>query len=134
LANLLERRVGVLAQQSLDGHDLARRAVSALEGIVLDECLLDGTERLASHQALDGGDLGSLSLEREHHARVAWASVDEHCARPALAPLASGLGAGETQPVPDGFDERRPRLDGDSPATAIHLQNQIDPPTRLGDW
>src|SRR5207248_4931124 len=41
-------------------HDLARRAVAALERVLLDEGLLHRMQLVAGGQPLDGGDLAAL--------------------------------------------------------------------------
>src|SRR5436305_13237530 len=72
--------VGVAAGMSLlhagyRRHDLSRRAVTALERIVVDESLLHRMQAIAGGETFDGGDLLALRRKRErqagHHATLA---------------------------------------------------------------
>src|SRR5205085_6693067 len=49
-----------LAQQPCGRHDLSRRAVAALEAVVLDEGRLQRMQLVAARQALDGRDLRAV--------------------------------------------------------------------------
>ena len=72
----------VIARVSLlhaaDGrHDLARRAIAALEGVVVDEGLLHGMQRsVGARQPFDGGDLMALRRHRQRQARKDAHAVD----------------------------------------------------------
>jgi hypothetical protein len=57
-------------EKPLNGHDLARRAVAALESILLHERLLYGPEFLTLHEPFEGRDFRSLGLEQEYLDRV----------------------------------------------------------------
>src|SRR5206468_2798305 len=54
LADLLVRPGSSFCQQRDGGHDLARRAITALEPIVADERLLERVKAAVAPQALDG--------------------------------------------------------------------------------
>ena len=60
LANVLVGASAPLAEQSDRGADLARRAVSALKGVVINKRLLHRMQRLAVGQTLDRRDLGAI--------------------------------------------------------------------------
>ena len=49
-----------MLEQGVRGHEHSRRAVAALEGIFLDERLLDGPQLLTVEQPFDGGDFGAF--------------------------------------------------------------------------
>src|SRR5882762_10467448 len=67
------------------GHDLARRAIPALQGVVIDEGLLHGVQRAGgSGHAFDGGDLPVVGLHGKREARHHAPTVDVHRARAAL--------------------------------------------------
>src|SRR5262245_32797872 len=70
MANGVLVEVVALAVHDVDRrHDHARRAISALQAVVLAERLLhrmQGTVRLG--EPLDGGDVGALDLPGEHSA------------------------------------------------------------------
>ena len=79
-------------------HDLARRAVAALEGVVVDEGLLHRVQRaVAAGQALDRRDLPALGHGGQRQAGQHAAAVDQHRAGAALALVAALLGAGQRQ-------------------------------------
>ena len=122
--NLLEGGIGILPQQALNGHDLARRAKSALEGVLLGEGLLDRTELLAVHQAFERGDLVALGLHRERHAGVARSPVDEDGAGAALAALATHLGRHQSKRVAQDVEQAPARFHLDLARSAVHLQHQ----------
>ncbi len=48
--------------------DLARRAVAALERVVVDERLLQRMQRAVRRQALDRGDAGAVLHDRQRQA------------------------------------------------------------------
>ena len=75
--------------------DLARRAVAALEAVVLDERRLQRVQVVRRAQPLDGDDLVALVHDRERQAGVDAPAVDQHRAGAALAVVAALLGAGE---------------------------------------
>ena len=66
---------------------------------MLDEGLLDGVERIAAHQSLDGGDRSSLALDRQHETTVDWLGLKKDRAGAAVAHVAAGLGAGQADLV-----------------------------------
>src|SRR6185295_15833498 len=66
LADLALRWPGVLVQQVDGRHDDARRAVTALKAMFLPKALLQGMQLTVLRQALDGHDLGAVSLDREN--------------------------------------------------------------------
>ena len=98
-ARSLGRRIAL--EQRVHRHDEPRRAEAALHRAGLDERALHVGQRAAfvGLQPLDGHDLGADRRRREHEARAHEHAVDEHRTRTALALLATGLGAGEAEPL-----------------------------------
>src|SRR5215217_3577432 len=80
------------------GADLPRRAVAALEAVVLDEGRLHRVELIPLRQPLDRRDLPALEGGGERQARQDAPPVDEHRAGPALPLVAALLRAGEREP------------------------------------
>ena len=132
-ADLGDGRRRLRAQQALGRHDLSRRAVAALERVLVGERLLDRPQLLAAHQALDGRDLVALGLERERQAGVARHAVDQHRAGAALAALAAGLGAGQAEPLAEDVEQRPARLDEQPVAPAVDEERDLGRLDRVGD-
>src|SRR3954454_1634853 len=76
LADLLLARVRVLGQQVRPRHDHPRRAVAALEPVVLPERLLERVQAALGAEAFDGGDLRPVGLHREHRAALHGVAVE----------------------------------------------------------
>src|SRR4051812_46800642 len=72
--------------------DLSRRAVAALEAVVLDERRLHRMQRGTVGEAFDRRDALAGMRYGERQARVDAPAIDEHRARAALAAIASFLG------------------------------------------
>src|SRR5690242_6209750 len=87
--DLLVVRVRVLREQVGRGHDEARRAVAALQAVLVPECLLDRVELAVLGHALDGGEVLALRLDGEERAALDGLAVDEDRARAALAGVRS---------------------------------------------
>ena len=91
-------RIGIVVARvplfhAADGrHDLARRAIAALEGVVIDEGLLHRMQRsVRTRQPFDGADLMALGRDREREARKDPHPVNMHRAGPALAVITALL-------------------------------------------
>src|SRR5207248_10152943 len=97
VADLLCRARVALADASDAGHDLSRRAITALKTIALDESLLQRMQLVASREALDRRDLAPLHECSERQARFHPLAVHEHRARAALPEAAAFLRACEVQ-------------------------------------
>ena len=92
--------------------DLPGRAVAALEGVVIDEGLLQRMQRAVFGKPFDGGDLGAVLHDGEREAGIDAPSVDQDRAGAALAVVAAFLGAGEVEMVAQRIEQGRPRRDG----------------------
>jgi hypothetical protein len=117
--HIVERALGIVIDECRTAHHHAGCAEAALHRIVLDEGLLDGMERLAVRQSLDGGDLTASRIERQGHAARGYLAVEPHRARRARAPIASDLRAGEVEVVAQHLDERRAGIDVDAHVAAV---------------
>jgi hypothetical protein len=93
------------------GADLARGAVTALEGVVLDEGGLDGRQLSALRDAFDGRDLRALVHDRQGQAGIDAAAVDEDGAGAALATVAAFLGAGQAEYFTQGVEQGHARFE-----------------------
>src|SRR5438093_2874852 len=86
--DLVFGRVRVLREQIRGGHDEARRAVAALQAVLVPERLLDRVQLAILGHALDRLQVLALRLDGEHRAALHGFAVDEDRARAALAGVA----------------------------------------------
>jgi len=86
-----------LGDQAGGGTNLARGAIAALEGIVLDEGLLQWMHRASLRQALDRRDVRAVLHHRQGEAGIDSSAIDQNRAGPALAVIAALLRAGEIE-------------------------------------
>lgn len=115
----------VFAQQTFSGNDLTGSAVAALKTVFLDEGLLYGAELLAVHETFDSRDFVSLGFHGEGEAGVARLASHEHRTGAAFASVATDLGAGHVQFVPEDIEECDTGLDRYDTAVAIDDQLNI---------
>src|SRR6266550_3904415 len=80
-------------------HDLSRRAESALESVVFNECRLNRVELPVSFEPFNGGDPFAVLHGSEGHTGQYTAVFDMNRAGSALAPIASLLCAGQSHAV-----------------------------------
>ena len=97
LADLRLVGAGSSRRNARRGHQDARRAEPALQGVVLAERLLQRVRSSPLGEALDGRDLGAVGLDGEHQARADRPAVDDHRAGAADAVLAAEVGPGEPE-------------------------------------
>jgi hypothetical protein len=102
--------VGVLVEQCFGGHQKARRADAALQSGAFEEALLKGVEMALGSQSFDGLQGGTLSFHREDDATVHWHAVHDDRAGSAVAIIATFLGTGQAQLVPENFEETLARF------------------------
>ena len=91
--NLAVGGLGILIEQSLTGHDHAVDAVAALDGLFVDEGLLDFVHILGVAQAFDGRDRFVLRRANRRDAGTDRDPVHDHRASTALGQAAAVLGA-----------------------------------------
>lgn len=75
------------------GHDHAGRAIAALKGLRIEECLLHGMKLAVSCEALDGRDLAPLSAKGGYQAAMIGHAVEPDGAGAAIALVAALLDA-----------------------------------------
>src|SRR5690242_6393947 len=103
-------------------HDLAGRAVAALEAVMIDEGLLHRVEcSIAPGEAFDGRDRPSLGGSGQRQAGENVPSVGKHGAGAALAVVAAFLRAGQPEMLAQRIEKRRPRVELERIALTIDL-------------
>src|SRR5262245_60768104 len=93
--------------------DLSRRAIAALEGVVLDEGVLQGVQGAILGQPLDGRDMRAILHDGKRQAGIDAPAVDQDGASSALAMVAALLGTGQVEAVAQGVEQGRPGRDID---------------------
>src|SRR5689334_7681316 len=99
-------------EESLRGHDEARRAVSALLGVMIDE---GGGHRMRLRgraDAFDGMNFLALRIDGEDSAAVDHLPAEDDRAGAAGGAVADALGAGHIEAVAKRVAECHARLDG----------------------
>src|SRR5262249_44209718 len=86
-------------------------AESALDGVMLAECYLQGAEPVALAQALHGCNVHAVRLHCKHQARAHRRAVGNDRAGATHAVLTAGMGAGELQVMTQAVGKRSARLD-----------------------
>src|SRR5581483_10393064 len=124
-ADVLAAAGRALAQELGRGHEHAWRAEPALQGIALDECLLQVGDLAAVGEALDGDDLGAIGLHGEHQAAAYDGAIDAHRAGPAHAVLAAQVRAREPEIRAQEVDEVLAHGDGAHHRLAVDSQPDL---------
>lgn len=119
LANFGVGGPGSPFQQGNRGKDHARGAITALEGLFVQERLLDGVELPVAGQPLDGEDGTAGGLFDREGACVFAVAIHEHGAGAALAFAAAVLGAGEFEVFAEDLQERSVWFGSDRVALAV---------------
>src|SRR5690606_40198242 len=91
----------VAEQEPVSGHQNAGRAEPALRGAAVGEGGLERVRLPRPGEAFDGGDLAAHGLEDGREAGEDGLAVDEDGAGAAVALVASLLGAGQAEDVPE---------------------------------
>src|SRR5258708_13801722 len=100
-----------LVQHARRRADLAWRAVAALKGVVLDECLLQRVELVAAGKALGADDLSALVRDGQGEATDRAPAVEQNRAGAALAVITALLWASYPETLPQGAQQGRPGVD-----------------------
>src|SRR4029078_20650 len=95
----------VLAEQPCRLHDHPRRAEAALQAVLIPERLLERVERRLAGHPLDGLELATIRLAREHRAGLRALAIDVDGAGAAVARVAPDVGAGQPEVVAQEMDE-----------------------------
>jgi len=81
--------------------------VAALEGVMVDERLLEGVQVVAiGRQPFDGDDLSFLVRDGQGQAAIDAPTVEQDGAGPTLPVVAALLGAGEAEPLAQRIQQR----------------------------
>lgn len=109
LLDLLDARIGVLAQGRCRRHHHAGNAVAALAGAGLVKGPLHRCKLAGRCQPLDGLDPGPVRLSDRHEAGLDQLAVDEHRTGAALTGAAAFLGAGQVEVVAQEVEQPQMR-------------------------
>jgi len=74
----------LVARGARAGHQHARRAIAALQAVLLPEASWTGCSFAVALEPLDGRDLTAVGLPRQYRARLHRLAVEQHGARPAV--------------------------------------------------
>src|SRR5260370_30481120 len=106
------RRVRVFLEQLAHAHDHPRCAETALQSVMFMESRLDRMQGATTRcEAFDGRDRGSICHDRENRAGFDGLAVDIDGAGAALRRVATDMGSGEAEIVPQQMDQKFSRLD-----------------------
>src|SRR5262249_39235522 len=97
LANIITRARPARGDQTGSRTDLPWGAITALEGVVLDEGLLQGMQRVPLRETFDRRDPRAVLHDRKRQAGVDRPAVDQNRTGAALAVVAALLGPGEIE-------------------------------------
>ena len=101
-------------------HDHPRRAEAALQGVVLMESRLNRMQRAAGgREPFDRRDRRTVRHHCENRAGFDRLSVDIDGAGAALRGVATDMGSGETEIVPQQMNQKLARFDGSGVAHAV---------------
>ena len=103
-------------------HDHARRAIAALQAVIVAERGLHRVQFVAFRDAFDGGDIGAVGLSDQHGAGLDRPAVDMDDAGAALAGIAADMGTGQVQMFAQQMDKKGPVLDLGRDRLAVHRQ------------
>ena len=111
VTDLLFGRARILPEQSASGHYHSGRAVAALQAMAFPESFLQWVESAVFRQALDGGDLGAVGLNRQNGAGLDGFAVKQRCASAADRRLAAYVSPRQPGQVTDEMNQQQSRLD-----------------------
>src|SRR5256885_9796488 len=92
--DLVARRIRIAIDDLGGRHDHSRRAVTALQAVLLPESLLHRMEFPISGKPFNRGDIGAVSLDGKHCAGLHGLAVDEDRAGSADRSLTTDVRAG----------------------------------------
>ena len=128
LAHLVFGWRGVFAQEGRHGHQDARRAVAALQAVMLVHRLLERMQLAGTGcEPLDGPEFMAIGLHREHQAGTHRRAIEQDRAGAANAVFAADMGAGKQQFVAQKIAEQHPRFDTAAIRRAVDRQLDVVP-------
>src|SRR5439155_11656803 len=110
-ADVRFRRLRRVGEEVRRAEQHPRRAVAALEAVLVRERSLERRQLPVRGEAFDGDDLRPVGLDGEEHAALHRASVHQDRAGAAVAGVAADVGAGQVEVVANEVDEQLARLD-----------------------
>ena len=113
---------GVALEERGRGDEHPGRAEAALHAAVLEEGRLERAQLEPRREALDGGHLAALGLERKVRAAVHRLAVEQHHAGAAFRVVAALLRSREADGVTHRREQARSRLELDRIGDAVHAQ------------
>src|SRR5437870_13357240 len=125
LADLRLGGILVAGEQGAARDHHPRRAVAALQPVLLPERLLDRVQLAVLFQAFHRGDLRALGLDREDRARLHRIAVEQHRAGAAVRGVAADVRAGQAQVLAEQVDEKQSRLDLHAVRSAVDGQLDV---------
>lgn len=99
LADLVGVRGLAFGQEACCRTNLSWRAIAALEGVMVDEGLLQGMQRAIPGKTFYGRDLRAVLHDGERQAGIDPPTVDQNRAGAALTVVAAFFGAGQCKMV-----------------------------------
>ena len=122
LDDLGTRGMRSVQQQAVSVHDHAGGAVAALQGIVVDEGLLQRMQLAVRGQALDRGDVLARHVLCFERAGAYGLLLDDDGARAAQTLTTSILGAGQSQVVAEHRKQRAMGIDPNAHSLAVEIE------------
>jgi hypothetical protein len=114
-----------LLDESNRGHDVAGNAVTALHGLVIQECLLDGMQLFVSRDSLDGLYRLPFALADRGDTGARGDAVNEDRASATFSFAAPILGAGQSEILTKNIKQGSIRVRLGRPLTAVDSQHQF---------
>src|SRR5262249_22648275 len=108
------------------GDDLPWRAVSALQGVVLDERALEWMQIPVGGEPRGRDDLRTLVRDRKGETAVRPPPVQQDGAGATLPVVTALLGAGDPQTVAQGIQYRRAGVHGQPVLSPVHAERDFD--------
>src|SRR3984893_18089516 len=125
-ADLLVAWIGVAVEQIGGRHDEARRAVAALQPVLVPEGLLDRVQRpVGGRHALDGLHLVAIALHGEEGAGLDSLAIEKDGAGAALAGVTTDVRARKARHISQVVHQQEPRLDLVLPPLAVYRQRDF---------
>src|SRR5690606_3762649 len=122
VGDLLPARVGVVVEQRLGDHDHAGGAVAALDGVLLEEGLLQRVQLISGVQPFEGEHLAARHVFDRQQAGEERLAVNQNGAAPTAALLAARLRRRIAELVAQQGLQRDERLHHHVDVTAIQVK------------
>src|SRR5579864_9466351 len=89
-------------------HDHSRRAITALQAVVFPETLLHRMQLALGRHALNGRDLGAISLDSKQRAGFYRLAIHQHGTSAAQGRLTADVSAGKIERFPEVMHQQHP--------------------------